>query len=137
MADENAIMRDTLLTIRHELDRRRIPLKVCAANAEVSYSTFLSWFPANGTPQIPSLASLPRLSRALPDDLLSLLVPDGLYIVPGPEGVDYDDVARGCHAFLKAKTDAHHPDSPDGREISDCERDTLDARVIPLRGKVG
>ena len=126
MRDDNAIMRDALLTIRLELDNRRIPLKVCASKGGFSYSTFLSWFPADGTPQIPSLAAMPGLARALPSDLLSYLVPDGFHIVPDPEGIDYDQFADGCHAYLARKSKAHCPDSPAGRELSDCEKADLD-----------
>jgi hypothetical protein len=139
MTDETAIMRDALTAIRAELDQRRIPLKVCAAKAGVSYSTFLSWFPAPGgerDPQIPSLAVLPSLARALPGDLLSYLVPDGFHIVPDPSGVDYDAFAKGCRDFLACKDDAHHPNSPAGRDISTCEKAALDVKVVPLRGSV-
>lgn len=133
MADENAIMRDALLAIRSELDVRGIPLKVCASKAGVSYSTFLSWFPAAGKPQIPLLAALPGLARALPGDLLSLLLPDGFHIVPGPEGVDYDDFSAGCRAFIDAKDRAHHPESEAGRDIGPGEQAELDGNVVRLR----
>ena len=140
MTDETAIMRDALTAIRAELDRRRIPLKVCAGKAGVSYSTFLSWFPAPGgerEPQIPSLAVLPALAKALPGDLLSYLVPDGFHIVPDPCGVDYDAFARGCRDFLACKDDAHHPESENGRDIGPGEEKALAVKVVPLRGKVG
>lgn len=138
MPDENMITRDALLEIRRELDGRAIPLKVCASKAGVSYSTFLSWFPASGTPQIPSLAALPGLARALPGDLLSMLVPDGFHIVPDPGGLDYDEFAAGCRAYLETKDRAHHPDSPAGREISDDERAALNLNVVqlPIMGRV-
>lgn len=138
MHDEAAIMRDVLRAIRLELDLRRIPLKVCAGKAGVSTSTFLSWFPAGGTPQIPSLASLAGLARALPSDLFSYLVPDGLHIVPDPSGMDFDDFEKGCLEYIATKAAAHHPDSPAGRDIADCEKDALNAKVVmlPLRGLV-
>ena len=137
MRDENAIMRETLLAIRLELDNRRIPMKVCASKAGVSYSTFLSWFPADGTPQIPSLGCLAALSRALPGDLFDLLLPDDFHATRCPKDVDYDDFAAGCRAFLEEMGKAVHPDSPAGRDISDCEASTLGVKVIPLRGVVG
>jgi hypothetical protein len=132
MADDNAIVREALLEIRRELDLRSLPLKVCASRAGVSYSTFLSWFPAAGTPQVPSLASLPGLARALPSDLLSLLVPDGFHIVPDPSGLDYDEFAAGCRAYLDTKDRAHHPDSPAGRDLSECEESALNGVVVQL-----
>jgi hypothetical protein len=138
MPDENTITREALLEIRRELDVRSIPLKVCASKANVSYSTFLSWFPAAGTPQVPSLAALPGLARALPSDLLSLLVPDGFHIVPDPSGLDYDDFAAGCRAYLDAKDRAHHPDSPAGRDLAESEQAELDTKIayLPIKGVV-
>lgn len=138
MRDDNAIMRDTLLAIRLELDARYIPHKVSASKAGVSYSTWLSWFPADGTPQIPSLACLTALAKALPADLFDLLLPDDFHAARCPKGVDYDAFAAGCMAFLSAKEKAHREDSPGGPAIVDCERGELDRSIVhlPLRGKV-
>lgn len=132
MHDENTIVRDALLEIRRELDCRGLPLKVCASKAGVGYSTFLSWFPKDGTPQIPSLAFLGGLARALPSDLLSLLVPDGFHIVPDPDGIDHDEFAAGCRAYLEAKDRAHHPESPAGREVATCEDVALKGTIARL-----
>jgi hypothetical protein len=137
--DDNAIVRETLLAIRLELDARGLPMKVCASRAGVSYSTFLSWFPAGGTPQIPSLAALRGLARALPGDLLSLLVPDGFHIVPDPSGLDYDDFAAGCLDFASAHAQARHPNSECGVDIGPRETDALNSKVVvmlPLKGVV-
>ena len=134
--DENTIAKETLFAIRLELDNRNLPLKVCAAKGGIKYSTFLTWFPANGDPQIPSIAWLPQLAKALPNDLFSLLLPDGFHMVPSPEGMDYDEFAAGCRAFTKAKDEAHHPSSPAGRDLSDCEKAKLNVVSLPLRGKV-
>lgn len=132
MADDNAIVRETLLHIRQQLDERRIPLKVCAGKAGVSYSTFLSWFPADGTPQIPSLAALRGLAKALPGDLVSLLVPDGFHIVPDPDGMNYDDFAAGCLAFAAEHASARHPESECGVDIGPKEEQRLTQRKAKL-----
>lgn len=129
MRDETAVIREALFAIRAQLDQRGLHMKVLASKAGVSPSTFLSWFPVPGgakEPQVPSLSALPGLAKALPADLLSYLVPDGFHIVPDPEGVDYDEFADGCHAYLARKSKAHCPDSPAGRELSDCEKADLD-----------
>jgi hypothetical protein len=131
--DENAITREALLTIRQELDARGLPLKVCASNAGVSYSTFLSWFPLrNATPQIPSLTALRGLSKALPGDLLSLLVPDGFHIVPDPTGIDYDDFAAGCLDFAATYAQARHPNSECGVDLGPGEMGDLDNKILHL-----
>lgn len=137
MRDDSAIMRDALTAIRAELDVRGLHHKVLAGKARVSVSTWLSWFPVPGgakEPQVPSLAMLPALAKALPADLLSYLVPDGFHIVPDPDGVDFDDFAAGCHAFLKRKSEAHCPNSPAGREIADCEGRDLTGHRLRLVG---
>lgn len=137
MRDETTVMRETLLAIRQELDARRIPHKVSAAKAGVGTTTWLSWFPADGQPQIPSLAFLPCLAKALPGDLLSLLVPDGFHIVPDPSGLDYDDFAASCIEIAGEHAKARHPNSECGVDIGPGERSTLDSKIayLPL-GKI-
>lgn len=132
MADDNAIMREALLAIRQQLDARGLSMKVCASNAGVSYSTFLSWFPASGTPQIPSLSCLRPLLKALPTDLASLLAPDGWQIIRVPVGIDHDELAAAVTDYLNTKNAAHHPESEAGREIGPGEQNTLDEKVVQL-----
>jgi len=137
MHDDITNMRDTLKAIRLELDRRNVSMKVCASNAEVGYSTWLSWFPAGGTPQVPSLAAIPALAKRLPPDLFDMLFPDGMHCAPCPDGIDFDEFAARCRAFLGAKDAAHHPDSPAGRDISPCEEERLKGKVVSIpMGKV-
>lgn len=133
MRDENTIMREALLEARRKLDERGCSLKVCASKAGVSYSTFVSWFPAAGTPQIPSLACLRGLTKALPGDVLALLVPDGFHMVPDPSGMDYDEFSAGCRDFIDAKERAHHPESECGRDIGPNECAELRSKVVRLR----
>lgn len=124
MRDDNANTRAAQTEIRRELDRRGIALKVAAARAKVPLSTFMSWFPAPGgerEPQVMSIAGLSHLAGAIPDDLLSLLLPDGFHMVRAPEGVDYDAACEAMRAYIDAKERAHHPDSEDGREIGPSE----------------
>lgn len=132
MLDDNAITREVLLHIRQQLDQRGVPLKVCAGKAGVSYSTFISWFPADGKPQIPSIAALRGLAKALPGDLLSMLVPDGFHIVPDPGGIDYDDFAARCLDFASEHAKARHPLSEWGVDIGPGEQSRLDSKVVHL-----
>ena len=136
MRDETDIVRDRQLAIRRELDRRGISLKAVSLDAGMSYSTVQSYFPAdpNAAPAIMSVAALYRLlaSKAVPAELLSLLLPDGFVIVQVPAAVDYDDVSSLCQEYLERKERAHHPTSPAGREISDCEGRDLSAKVVRL-----
>lgn len=133
MTDENTIVRDRQKLIRREMDKRGISIKAVQLDGGwENSSTVLSYFPADAQrdPATMSVAALYRLAErdALPVDLLSLLLPAGFGIFRLPEEVDHDDFAACLQDYLRAKTEAHHPDSPGGREIAECE----DAK---LRGK--
>ncbi|WIA54335.1 hypothetical protein N6H05_14810 [Sphingobium sp. WTD-1] len=138
MADYDKIVRDRQATIRRQMDVRRISIKQVQYDGQwESPSTVLSYFPADEgkQPATMSVASLFRLleTGALPADLLSMLLPAGFQIVRAPEEIDHDEMEAACRDYLAAKGKAHHPDSPDGREISSCEDDALDARAARLR----
>lgn len=135
MADETTIVRERQKAIRREIDRRGIAIKAVQFDGGwKTPSTVLSWFPADkdAEPQIMSVAGLYRLieSKALPIDLLSLQLPDGFRIVSVPEDVDHDEIAAVVREYLETKDRAHHPESPAGREISDCEHDNLSGKVV-------
>lgn len=140
MADSSDIMRLRQSAIRRELDRRGIALKVVALDSRMSYSTILSYFPAGDQkPAVMPISAAFALaeSRAIPDDLLTLLLPSGCMIVRIPDDADYDEMERACRDFLSTKGQAHHPGSPDGREISICEDDELAKSAARLRAVVG
>lgn len=137
MRDRNEIVRERQSAIRRELDRRGIALKVVAMDAEISYSSIASYFPLPGgeRPAMIPMGVVYALAetRAIPDDLLSLLLPVGCLMVRAPEDIDHDEMERVARDYLAAKGAAHHPDSPGGREISACEDDALDAKAARLR----
>lgn len=134
MSDASSIVRDRQSAIRRELDRRGVSLKAVGFDAQVPYSTLLSYFPEEGgrEPAMMPVAVLFKLIGVIPNDLLSLLLPDGNIIVSVPEGVDHDEMEAGCLEFLATKHRAHHPDSPGGREIADCERKELNKRAARI-----
>ena len=139
MADNTNIvsaMRERQLTIRRQLDVRAISLKALSLDSGIGYSTLLSYFPnpeGRAEPALMPISALYALCGHVPDDLLSLLLPDGRAIVTIPEGVDYDEYETHCRTFLSVKGEAHHPGSPDGREISACETARLGLAAAPLR----
>jgi hypothetical protein len=133
--DENTIVHERQRLIRREMDRRHIAIKAVQFDGGwENPSTVLSWFPADKDkePQIMSVAGLYRLinRKALPIDLLSIMLPDGFRIVRVPEEVDHDEIATVVHDYLCTKEKAHHPESPAGREISECEHDNLSNKVV-------
>lgn len=141
MRDENAIVRERQLLIRREMDRRGISIKAVQYDGGwENSSTVLSYFPCpEGAkePQTMSVASLYRLlvRKALPADLLSLLLPDGFVIVRAPEAINHDEIAEAMHDFLQAKERAHHPESEEGREIGPGEDNVLRGKFVNVAGK--
>lgn len=143
VSDENKIVRDRQRLIRREMDRRGISIKAVQLDGGwETPSTVLSYFPADEhkEPATMSVAALYRMlvRKALPAELLSLLLPEGYALVRVPEGIDHDEVADEFADFLKTKNDFHHPESEAGRDLGPTERAALDAKIVhlPLRGKV-
>ena len=87
---------------------------------------------AAGDTEMP-MTALDALFGVLPASLLSLLLPDDRQIVVVPDRVDIDAIAAVCHELLMLKTGAHHPQSPDKRDISEDELEALAAKVAELR----
>ena len=139
MHDETIIVRRRQRLIRSMMDERGILL------AEVQHrggwkdnSTVQSWFPPDDDTQaaVMSVAGLFRLisKEALPLDLLSLLLPVGFALVRVPENVDHDELAEAMMAWLAEKERAHHPASPAGRDIADCEDEKLRSKLVVVTG---
>lgn len=138
MADESkivAVIRDRQKAIRRELDRRQISMKVVSQDSGIGYATLLTYFPADEKKQPVQISgsAIFALAGAIPDDVLSLLMPTGRLVVSAPEEMDHDTFASLCRAYVGAKDDAHHIDSPAGREISDCEDDKLNTKAARLQ----
>lgn len=121
--------------IRRELDRRQIAMKVVAQDSGLLYETLLTYFPAdkNKVPaQIPGSAIF-ALAGHIPNDLMSLLLPDGFQVVRAPEDINHDEIADVMADYLATKQHAHHPLSPAGREISGCEDNVLDGKFTQVK----
>ena len=121
--------------MRREMDRRFILIKVVAQDSGIPYDTLLTYFPADATKtpvQIPGSAIF-ALCGAIPDDILSLLLPDGRLIVQVAEGVDHNQVATAMVDYLADKQQAHHPDSECGPAIGPTEDNVLRAKFARVR----
>lgn len=142
MADAVTIVRQRQLAIRREMDRRGIALKQVEFDSAIPYATLLSYFPAEGSrdPAVIPGSAVYKLAegRALPNDLLSLLLPAQFVIVEVPEETDLDKLADDFADFLRAKNDFHHPESECGRDIGPTEHAELSAKVayLPIAGRV-
>ena len=137
MRDRNEIVRERQSAIRRELDRRGIALKAVSMDAQISYSTLVSYLPLPGgdKPVMMPMGIVYALaeSRAIPDDLLSLLMPSGVMLVRVPDGIDHDELEEACRDYLAIKGQAHKPDSPAARDIAACENEALNISAARLR----
>ena len=135
MSDATVIVRQRQLAIRRELDRRSIPLKQVSFDSGVPYATLLTYFPVEGSrePAMMPVCALYSLVGAVPADLLSLLLPPGHAILRVPEELDHDECTHRVQEYLTEKAKAHRPDSPAGREISECEDSVLRLKFAAVK----
>lgn len=118
-----------MFRIAQDPTRFGLTLKMIAADADLGADSVRNY--AAGETVMP-MTALVALIGVLPDELLSLLLPAGHAIVRIPEGIDHDQLETCAREFLAAKGAAHHPDSPGGREIAECERQVLDRKAAHL-----
>ena len=135
--DYDKIVRERQKAIRRQINERQLSIKAIHLDAGwENASSLLSYFPANqdAEPAVMSVAALYRLlhSGALPADLLSMLLPEGMAIVRVPENIDHDKLADAFADYLKCKNDFHHPDSEAERDLGPNETAALNAKVVHL-----
>lgn len=112
---------------------RTMSLKAIGLDAGIPYSTLRSYAGHNGeTAEMPASAVY-KLCGVVPNELLSLLLPEGKQVVSIPDGIDHDAISDLCQDYLRAKEAAHHPSSPAGREIAACEDGALSAKAACLK----
>jgi hypothetical protein len=112
--------------------RDGLTLKAISLDSGIPYSTLRSYAGNNGETAEMPVSALYKLVGVIPDELLSLLLPEGRAIVAVPENMDHDQIADACADYLHAKNAAHHPESEAGRDISPREQEALDAKVVHL-----
>jgi len=142
MADETTILereaehvRSLQRTIRRQLDENGPTLKQVSYDSGIGYTTLQTYFTneANAKPSAMPLAALRLLTKAVPLELLSLLLPDGYRIVRVPEAIDHDALCEHLVDYLATKQAAHHPESEAGRDIGPNEKAALDGKVVTLK----
>jgi hypothetical protein len=114
--------------MRREMDRRGLSLKAISYDSGIGYSTLLTYFPSADCKRPPALMPVSAqycLCGVIPDDILSLLLPDGRLIVQAPEAIDHDQISEAVQDWLRAKEAAHHPESECGRDIGPQEDNVL------------
>jgi hypothetical protein len=139
MRDVSTIMRQRQRDVRCEIDGRGFHLKAVASKSGIEYGTLLTYFPGGERePAVIPMSAVYALAeaRALPTDILSMLMPIGFAVVEVPECVDFDDIEDACRELLATKGAAHHPESEAGREIGPGEEADLATKVVQIRAKV-
>jgi len=135
MALENDIphrSKETQERVFRIAQRNGLTLKAISLDSGIPYSTLRSYAGNNGETAEMPVSALFRLVGVIPDELLSLLLPEGRAIVQVPADIDHDALAEAVADYLTAKNAAHHPDSPAGRDIAECEREALNRKVVQL-----
>jgi hypothetical protein len=124
-------------TMRREMDRRNIALKAVSFDSGIPYSTLLTYFPSKECKRLPALMPVSAqymLCGAIPQDILSLLLPEGHLIVKAPVELNHDEIAEAMQDFLHEKHQAHHPESEAGREIGPGEDKALRRKFAVVAG---
>lgn len=137
MPDKTIIMRDLQMAVRREMDRRSIALKVVALDSGLGLSAVTSYFPKPGGKRLPAVIPMSVVwlfvdTKALPLDLLSLLLPDGISLIETGE-VDHHEAAAQMQDFLTTKAAYHRPESEDGCDLGPNECADLDERRARMR----
>lgn len=118
--------------------RDGLTLKAISLDSGIPYSTLRSYAGNNGETAEMPVSALFRLVGVIPDELLSLLLPEGRAIVQVPADIDHDALAEAVADYLHTKNRFHREDSECGPAIGPNENDTLNCKVVnlPIRGSV-
>lgn len=138
MSDETNIVRAVRArqsAIRREMDRRGMSLKAIAFDSKVPYQTVLSYFPEEGgkEPATMPASALFAFCGVIPDELLSLLLPEGRQIVQLPEDLDHDALCELAADYVHTKAASHRVDSEAGVQIGPNEHTLLTSKIVTLR----
>ena len=104
-----------------------LTLKAISLDAKLGYTTIQSY--ASGQ-AVMSIASLFKLVGVIPDELLSLLLPDGRSIVAVPDNIDHDALGQWAEKYVARKMAAHRKDSECEEQIGPSEKTELDGIVV-------
>lgn len=112
---------------------RGLTFKAISLESGIPLSTLRTYSGTNGATAEMPVSALRKLLGVMPDDLLSMLLPETHALVRVPDGVNHDEFEEAARAYLVEKARSHHPDSPGGREISECEERSLGVRLALVR----
>lgn len=110
--------------------RYGLTLKLIAMDAGLGYDSVRHY--ASGETVMP-ITALFALVGVIPDELLSLLLPEGRLIVQVPAEIDHDSACEAMEDYLTAKHAAHRQDSECGPAIGPGEHKSLCAKLTVVR----
>ena len=116
--------------------REGLTLKAISLDSGIPYSTLRSYAGNNGETAEMPVSALYKLVGVIPDELLSLLLPEGRSIVLVPENVDVDEVADWAEKFGAKKLASHRKDSECEEQIGPNEHAELMGLVVQFPGAV-
>lgn len=114
--------------------RGELTLKAISLDSGIPYNTLRSYAGHNGETAEMPVSALRKLIGVIPDELLSLLLPDGRSIVQVPENIDHNEIADAMVGYLARKQEAHRPDSECGPAIGPTEHRDLTCKLIVVTG---
>lgn len=112
--------------------RYRLTLNAISAASGIPYSTLRTYAGNNGATAEMPLSAQYKLAGVIPDELLSLLLPDGRLIVQAPVEIDHDLIAEAVADYAATKNACHHPDSEMGRDLGPTEKALLTGKALKL-----
>jgi transcriptional regulator with XRE-family HTH domain len=118
--------------------RNGLTLKAISLDSGIPYSTLRGYAGHSGEPTEMPISAVAKLVGVIPDELLSLLLPEGRAIVAVPSEIDHDEIERAILDYAATKSEFHRPESECGRDLGPTELATLDSKVVrlPIMGRV-
>lgn len=114
---------------RHDL---QLSIPEIARQAKLQVPTVNAWAQGRNALSLWGLKRLLRVKGLAP--LLSRLFdPEEFALVAVMAGIDHDEIAENFRDYLAEKDRAHHPESPDGRDIAPCEDNVLRGKFARVR----
>jgi hypothetical protein len=112
-------------------NRYRMTKKAISEDSGIGYDSICDY--ANGETEM-SLSTLVALIGVIPNELLSLLLPEGQNIVRVPDNIDLDEIAAWAEEFSAVKLAAHRKDSECEEQLGPNEKDRLASIVVQFPG---
>jgi hypothetical protein len=119
-----------MFRIAMDPQRYGLTLKMIEADSGIDYDSLRNY--ASGKTTMP-ITAVDCLIDVLPDELLTLLFSNGRVLVKAPEEIDHHQIAPALRDYLRAKDDAHHPDSEAGEAIGPGEHKALCGKLALVR----